>query len=113
MTKYFLKGTEEELHLGDALQLVLTKESENGSVKQCHLECEFTSDLIPLLMEFGVIYMKNIEENKVLDFEDSNIIQRVDTIEKELLEVKKLLVSITETIAYRKPKRAFNKHANK
>lgn len=110
MTKYFLKGTEEELQLGDTLQLVLTKEVGENNVKQCHLECEFTSDLIPMLMEFGVIEMKDVEKKKVLDFDDS-LNQRVDSIERELLELKKLMVSLTEEFSKMRPRKYYKKYA--
>lgn len=112
MTKYFLKGTEEELQLGDTLQLVLIKEAEDNHVKQCHLDCEFSSDLIPMLMEFGVIEMRDVEEKKTLDF-DTPLNQRVDSIEKELLELKKLMVSLTKEFSQMKPRKYYKKYANK
>ena len=57
MTKYFMKGSDEELNFGDWLELDFTKE-DNGKKKFHHLECEFCPDLVDMLLENSIITSK-------------------------------------------------------
>lgn len=64
MKKYYLQGTAEELEIGDMIELDLTKDLPNGKVKHHHLECKFIPELIPLLIEEGVIEVQEVKEEK-------------------------------------------------
>ena len=64
MTKYFMKGTKDELHFGDTVELNLRKELEDGSVKHTYTECVFMPMLVPLLLENDVIEEVETEEDE-------------------------------------------------
>lgn len=64
MKKYYLQGTAEELEIGDMIELDLTKDLPNGKVRHHHLECKFIPELIPLLIEEGVIEVQEVKEKK-------------------------------------------------
>lgn len=64
MKKYFMKGTDDELNIGDMIELDLTKDLPNGKVRHHHLECKFIPDLIPTLLESGVIEEEDEEEDE-------------------------------------------------
>lgn len=65
--KYFMQETGKELKFGDMIELNLTKDLPNGHVKHLHFECKFIPDLIPLLLEEGIIEEKEFEEKNPKD----------------------------------------------
>lgn len=133
MKKYFLKKTGEELKFGEALNLELTKRNEGKGVKYCYLNCDFTPDLVSLLLEFDIIEEREVTEKPTIDFEveekntckgcndlhnfiESSISitseltdrvlsleKQVSSLSKEVLALKKLMLSITTDFAETKP----------
>ena len=59
MTKYFMKGTEDEVNFGDKIILNLKKEGEH-----MHYECKFTPLMVPLLLEEEIIEEREVEEEE-------------------------------------------------
>lgn len=106
MKKYFLQETAEELEFGDMIVLDLSHDMENGHTKHHHLECKFMPELVPILLEEGIIEEKEVEENKPLDFQDNcpmidellkanqNLEKRVYTLEKAVVKLREMVASL-------------------
>lgn len=105
MKKYFLQETAEELEFGDMIVLDLSHDMENGHTKHHHLECKFIPELVPILLEEGIIEEKEVEEDKPLDFQDDspmidellkanqNLEKRVYTLEKAVIKLREMVAS--------------------
>lgn len=105
MKKYFLQETAEELEFGDMIVLDLSHDMENGHTKHHHLECKFMPELVPILLEEGIIEEKEVEEDKPLDFQDNypmidellkanqNLEKRVYTLEKAVIKLREMIAS--------------------
>lgn len=102
-----MQKTAEELEFGDMIVLDLSHDMENGHTKHHHLECKFMPELVPILLEEGIIEEKEVEDNKPLDFEDSylmidkllranqNLEKRVYTLEKAVIKLHEMVASLT------------------
>lgn len=105
MKKYFMQDTAEELEFGDMIVLDLSHDMENGHTKHHHLECKFMPELVPILLEEGIIEEKEVEEDKPLDFQDDcsmiddllkanqNLEKRVYTLEKAVIKLREMVAS--------------------
>ncbi len=105
MKKYFLQETAEELEFGDMIVLDLSHDMENGHTKHHHLECKFMPELVPILLEEGIIEEKEVKEEKPLDFQDDspmidellkanqNLEKRVYTLEKAVIKLREMVAS--------------------
>lgn len=104
-----MQETAEELEFGDMIVLDLSHDMENGHTKHHHLECKFMPELVPILLEEGVIVEKEVKENKPLDFQDNDtpytlieeIIRaneelklRVDKLEREVITFRQSIASL-------------------
>lgn len=104
-----MQDTAEELEFGDMIVLDLSHDMENGHTKHHHLECKFMSELVPILLEEGVIVEKEVKENEPLDFQDKDtpytlmeeIIKaneelelRVDKLEREVITFRQSIASL-------------------
>lgn len=68
-----MQETAEELEFGDMIVLDLSHDMENGHTEHHHLECKFMPELVPLLLEEGVIVEKEVKEETPLDFQDNDV----------------------------------------
>lgn len=105
MKKYFLQETAEELEFGDMIVLDLSHDMENGHTKHHHLECKFMPELVPILLEEGIIKEEEVKEDKPLDFQDDspmidellkanqNLEKRVYTLEKAVIKLREMIAS--------------------
>ena len=104
-----MRETAEELEFGDMIVLDLSHDMENGHMKHHHLECKFMPELVPILLEEGVIVEKEVKEDKPLDFQDNDtpytlmeeIIKaneelelRVDKLEREVITFRQSIASL-------------------
>lgn len=109
MKKYFLQETAEELEFGDMIVLDLSHDMENGHTKHHHLECKFMPELVPILLEEGIIKEEEVKEDKPLDFQDDDtscplmeeVIKaneelelRVDKLEREVITFRQSIASL-------------------
>ena len=62
MKKYFIKDTKEELEFGDMIELTLTKDTPEGTITH-EVECRFTEESIPYLLDLDVIETDEEEVN--------------------------------------------------
>lgn len=106
-----MQKTAEELKFGDMIVLDLSKEMENGHTKHHHLECKFIPELVPILLEEGVIKEEEVEDETPLDSLDNDALNnlvkeiiktneelelRVDTLEEQIRLLTKALELLTE-----------------
>lgn len=104
-----MQETAEELKFGDMIVLDLSHDMENGHTEHHHLECKFMPELVPILLEEGVIVEKEVKEEKPLDFQDNDtpcplmeeVIKaneelelRVDKLEREILTLRQSIASL-------------------
>ena len=109
MKKYFMQKTAEELKFGDMIVLDLSHDMENGHTKHHHLECKFMPELVPILLEEGIIKEEEVKEDKPLDFQDDDtscplmeeVIKakeelelRVDKLEREVITFRQSIASL-------------------
>lgn len=87
MKKYYLQETAEEIKIGDMIELDLTKDLPNGNVKHYHLECKVIPELIPLLLEEGIIVKEKPKKEDVPSHEECTIEECIGTL---LSDVKEL-----------------------
>lgn len=99
MKKYLLKESGEELKFGDLIQLDLCKDTDRGTTLHQHLECKFSLELLPWLLESGIVEeaKDNIKketkescegdlENRVIDLEGvvADLINTVELLKKNI-----------------------------
>ena len=104
-----MQETAEELKFGDMIVLDLSKEMENGHTKHHHLECKFIPELVPILLEEGVIKEEEVEDETPLDLQDDDALYslikeiiktneelefRVDKLEREILTLRQTVASL-------------------
>lgn len=63
MKKYFIAETDEEIEIGDTIQLDMTKKTRHG-VHTVEGEAELNELTIPLLLEIGAIEEREVEEEE-------------------------------------------------
>lgn len=133
MKKYFMQGTAEELKFGDMIVLDLSEDLKNGNVKHHHLECRFIPQIVPLLVEEGVIEVKDVKKTKdnpktkqkPLDFTDDNcsmvdelvkanqnLKHRVYDLEKMVADLSDIVYTLAKSVVYKhKPHKNAKKSA--
>ena len=66
MKKYVLKDTNEVVDFGDIIELVLIKSNPDGTNKHKVKMVKFSEELIPLLLEEGILDVQDDDANKEL-----------------------------------------------
>ena len=64
MKQYFMQETNEEIQFGDTLDLTLEKRLCGIVTEVRHLTCKFIPELVPLLLEEGIIIEKEVKDEK-------------------------------------------------
>lgn len=100
-----MQETAEELEFGDMIVLDLSHDMEDGHTKHHHLECKFMPELVPILLEEGIIEEKEVEEDKPLDFQDNcqmvdDLLKANQNLEKRVCTLEKALNKLKQTILY-------------
>ena len=100
MKKYFMTGTDDELEYGDIIKVDLSK-----GKKHEHIECKFHPALVGILLDEGIIEMRDVEEEKeedtkdFLEFDDDgDIIGMLNEVLKMQEEQAKLLDKLTDRL---------------
>lgn len=103
-----MQETAEELEFGDMIVLDLSEDMKNGHTKHHHLECKFIPELVPILLEEGVIVEKEVEEEKPLDFQDDDapcplmeeVIKANEELELRVDKLEKTVIKLREMVAF-------------
>ena len=64
MKQYFIQETNKEIQFGDTLDLTLEKRLYGIVTEVRHLTCKFIPELVPLLLEEGIIIEKEVKDEK-------------------------------------------------
>lgn len=116
-----MQETAEELEFGDMIVLDLSHGMENGHTKHHHLECKFMPELVPILLEEGVIVEKEVKENKPLEFQDKDtpytlmeeIIKANEELELRVDKLKREVITFRQSIASLAAKSVVNNKSQK
>lgn len=76
-TKYFMAGTDEEVLLGDVIEVVLIKDFKDGRKIKRNMELKLTEATIPYALDLGVIEegVPDEENEDLLGFDEDNDIE--------------------------------------
>lgn len=109
MKKYYLQDTAEELKIGDMIVLDLTEDMSNGKIKHHHMEVKFIPQLIPLLLEQGIIEVKEVKKDKKKEPSKSEdnlyiLFQKMihinELLNKRMDTLEKLVAKLSLSLAY-------------
>jgi hypothetical protein len=97
MTKYFLAGTNDELEMGDIIEVLLTKELKNGKKKYEKVECKFTEETLPYLLDMEIVEER--ETDDLIDFDDDlevdeaweEMTERISELEDRVTELEGII----------------------
>lgn len=113
MKKYFIKDTEDEVQFGDTIKVTGVKSLKDGGEKHLRLECEFTPEIVDMLIEQEIIEEKKTDTEEGVKFnmesyKDDNcpmvcivdaveaLGQQIDILTKEIFSLKKKLNDIVK-----------------
>lgn len=76
--KYFMAGTDEEVLLGDVVNVDLVKDFEDGRTLTREVEFKLTEETIPMALEMGIIEEGDDEEedNDLIDFHEEDYVPK-------------------------------------
>lgn len=102
MTKYYLAGTNDELEFGDMIEVLLVKDLKNGKKKYEKVECKFTEDSLPYLLDLEIIEEK--EGNDLIDFDDDleideaweEMAEKVSDLEDRVIELEGIIADMKD-----------------
>jgi len=67
--KYFMAGTDEEVLMGDVINVELEKDFGDGRTLKRKIEFKLTEETLPEALEMGIIAGEEEEEKDLIDFE--------------------------------------------
>lgn len=113
-----MQETAEELEFGDMIVLDLSHDMENGHTKHHHLECKFMPELVPILLEEGIIEEKEVEEENPLDFQYSystidELLKANQNLEHRVYRLEKAIITLRQTVASLAAKDVVNSKSQK
>ena len=81
--KYFMAGTDEEVLIGDVINVELVKDFEDGRTLTREVEFKVTEETIPEALELGIIEEKTDceDDDGLIDFKDEE--EDVDFVDKK------------------------------
>lgn len=86
MKKYILKNTNEEVNFGDIIELLLIKDNPDGTKKYKVKTIKFSEELIPLLLEEGVLDVKDDDKEdlkkNMIDFSNDDALEEEEKEDK-------------------------------
>ena len=88
MKKYFVKETDEQVELGDVIEISFEKEIEGGTVT-VDKEIKITPITVAVLVELGIIEEREEEEENILDFEDDQPCEFLGDLAEKVQELEK------------------------
>lgn len=109
MKKYFLKSNNQELKLGDRIELDFTKDMEDGTHYH-HLECKLMEELVPLLLASDIIRMEDdskdmaelMTQSAIGELLVKDLEKRMKDAEREMQEMKHDMQHLRNTVLVQK-----------
>ena len=101
MTKYFLAGTDDELVFGDVIEALFSKELKNGKKKYEKVECKFTEETLPYLLDMEIVEER--ETDDLIDFDDDPEVDEAwEEMEDRITELEDRVTELEGIIADKK-----------
>ena len=77
-SKYFMAGTDEEVLIGDVINVELGKDFEDGRTLTREVEFKLTEETIPLALEMGIIEegYDEEEDDDLIDFHEEDYVPK-------------------------------------
>jgi uncharacterized protein (DUF342 family) len=102
MKKYFIAETDEEIEIGDTIQLDMTKKTRHG-VHTVKGEAELNELTIPLLLEIGAIEEREVEEGETstassIEF-DEDIYEALASLAENLSELEERIKKLEDKVS--------------
>ena len=102
MKKYFIAETDEEIEIGDTIQLDMTKKTRHG-VHTVEGEAELNELTIPLLLEIGAIEEREVEEEETstassIEF-DEDIYEVLAGLTEDLSELEERVKKLEDKVS--------------
>ena len=104
MKKYFIAETEEEIQIGETLQLDFTKSVKNGRIKHTE-EITLSKVTVPWLLKTGIIEEHEVEEeedntpeNDLIDFGDETPCEALEALEEDFEALEERVESLEQEI---------------
>lgn len=104
MKKYFIAETEEEIQIGETLQLDFTKSVKNGRIKHTE-EITLSEVTVPWLLKTGIIEKREVEEeedntpeNDLIDFGDETPCEALEALEEDFETLEERVESLEQEI---------------
>jgi uncharacterized protein (DUF342 family) len=102
MKKYFIAETDEEIEIGDTIQLDMTKKTRHG-VHTVKGEAELNELTIPLLLEIGAIEEREVEEGETstassIEF-DEDIYEALADLAENLSELEERIKKLEDKVS--------------
>ena len=99
-----MKSSSEELQFGDIIELDFIKNTKNGLIHRHHLECKFLPDLVPLLLEQGIIIEKEFSDESPTPSDNENyelaetILSTIETFALKLQQLEAEVNTLNKTV---------------
>ena len=104
MKKYFIAETDEEIQIGETLQLDFTKSVKNGRIKHTE-EITLSEVTVSWLLETGIIEEREVEEeedntpeNDLIDFGDETPCEALEALEEDFEALEERVESLEQEI---------------
>ena len=104
MKKYFIAETDEEIKIGETLELTFTKEVKHGRIKAKE-DVTLNEITLPWLLETGIIEEREVEEEEdntseedLLDFGDETSCEALEALEEDFESLEEKVESLEQEI---------------
>lgn len=115
MEKYFLCKSNEVVNFGDVIEVDAVHSLPNGNMRHQHLECKFLPELLPLLLEQGVV-RKEVAD----DTEDSaddvapcdailKVLEHLKALSHKVSNLEKKIESLSNKMVLKDARKAYRK----
>ena len=104
MKKYFIAETDEEIKIGETLELTFTKEGKHGRIKTKE-DVTLNEITLPWLLKTGIIEEREVEEEEdntseedLLDFGDETPCEALEALEEDFETLEQKVESLEQEI---------------
>ena len=104
MKKYFIAGTDEEIQVGETIELDMVKQTEHGCTK-VRGQVKVSELSLPLLIEMEAVEEREVEEeedntseNDLLDFSDDEACEELEALEEDFEVLEGRVESLEQEI---------------
>ena len=107
--RYFMAGTNNEVHFGDMIEVDLGHTMPNGRVKHQHIECVFCPELVDMFLEKEVISETPAKEDKLTEEEEELEMELFHLISNRFKDFDDRLTELEDYVAKLSSPKKYNK----